>query len=55
MRREEGAPFAVYQVHREKRFPATVVEAVALGMAVARDKLVVAMSELHGDIWMAEM
>ena len=51
-KRPVDRPFAVYHFHQTSRRPSHNVGRV--GVAVARDKIVLALEELRGNVWMLE-
>jgi hypothetical protein len=51
----QGGPFPVYHSHLARRSLGNVPNTAQIGLSVAPGKLVLALNELTGTIWMAEL
>ena len=51
----QGSPFPVYHSHLARRSLGNVPNTAQIGLSIVPGKLVVALNELAGAIWMAEL
>jgi hypothetical protein len=50
-----GEPFAVQHFHRTRRSLRYIQDSGAIGLAVARDRIVFPLAELTGNIWLTKL